>query len=99
MPDEFKVVYLNEVQVTATDIREQARKAGMEKQFLNAIRSIEQQLRTQPREFGDPTGTLPGLKLDVFRRAVAPLIVYYGVHQVKRIVFVNKIRVLPFSGF
>ena len=98
MPDEFKVIYLKKVRLAVSEIFERARNAGMQAEVSGLIQLIDERLRTQPREFGDPLATLVGLELDLFSRGVKPLIVYYGVHRNKRLVFVNKIGVLPFSG-
>ena len=99
MSDEFEVVYLKNVRMSMVEILKRGRTSGMEREVFDAAQLIDTQLRANPREFGDPLATLVGLKLDLFSRGVKPLIVFYGVHQVERLVFVNKIRVVPFSGF
>ena len=98
MPDEFKVVYPKNVQISVSEIYNRGRKVGMETEVINAARLIDEQLRSQPREFGDPSGTLANMQLDTFSRAVTPLMVYFSVHQTKRIVFVSKIIVFPSAG-
>jgi hypothetical protein len=98
MAGEYHVVYLNSVRKSVSEILDRSWKAGLEKAVIDAARIIEEQLKSNPREFGDPLGSLHGMHLDLFMRGVPPLIVYYGVHQTKALVFVRKIGVVPFSG-
>jgi hypothetical protein len=57
-----------------------------------AARRIHQRLRTDPRAFGDPAGHFAAAQLDLRRAAVAPLVVYYGVHRTVPQVVIREFR-------
>src|SRR5438876_1025543 len=98
MPNGYQVVYLNPAMQAIKRIFHQSIEKGLENKVTASAQFIEEQLRLNPRDFGDPNGTLPKMKLDLYSRAVSPLMVYFGVHQTKPIVFVQRIGVFPFSG-
>jgi hypothetical protein len=65
---------------------------------LSALKTIDQHLHSDPRIFGDLHFSMKEMKLDVYTRVVPPLVVHYGVHRTKDIVFVRKIMALPGAG-
>jgi hypothetical protein len=69
-----------------------ARAVGRAAEVAAAARQIHRRLRTDPRTFGEPTAHYAALRLDLRRAAVAPLVVYYGVHQAAPEVFVREFR-------
>jgi hypothetical protein len=67
---------------------------GVGSKFLAAFRIIEQRLRTDPVEFGEPLYRLAALELVVCHAAVTPLVVDYAVHESRRLVFIRGFKIL-----
>lgn len=83
---------------TRARLKQQLREAvesGEGDQFLAAWRAIWDRLRTEPLKFGDPQYHLPALKLLVCQAVMANLVVFYGVHEEKPLVFIRGFKVLP----
>jgi hypothetical protein len=57
-----------------------------------AARLIDRRLRTDPRAYGDPIKIHSNARIDERRGGVAPLFVYYGVHQDQPEVFIREFR-------
>ena len=55
-----------------------------------AARRIDYRLRNDPRVFGEPVAPLAAAGLELRRGAVAPVVVYYAVHQSLPEVFVRS---------
>jgi len=55
---------------------------------------IGDRLRTDPLVFGEPLFRLPALELFIRQGAVAPLVVNYGVHEERRLVFIRGFNVM-----
>lgn len=72
----------------------EAVEAGTAERFLASLRIIQQRLQADPFAFGEPKYRLPALNLHVRQGAVHPLIVYYAVHEERRLVFVRSFKVL-----
>jgi len=51
-------------------------------------------LRTDPRSFGEYLHALQWLRLDMYLGSIAPLVVRYGVHQERKLVFVVNYHLL-----
>ena len=98
MQGEFKVVYPAHVRAVLSEICVRARGEGMVEEVLKAIKTIDDELKSKPWEFGDPVGAYQEMGLDMFTRGVSPLFVRYGVHRSRPIVFVHTIAVFPSSG-
>jgi hypothetical protein len=94
MADLFKVVYLKSVREKTQASYRRFRRKGLQRSFVTAAATIDKELRSDPRGFGDPCYSIPDLELDIFVRAVHPLLVYYGVHQTEPVVFVNFLETL-----
>src|SRR5262245_38213217 len=71
----------------------EAAQRGEGKRFVSALRQIIDRLQKDPVNFGEPSFHLPALKLTIYRAAVAPLVVEYGVHEEKPVVFIRGFRV------
>ena len=67
---------------------------GRSQQFLDAYLQIIGRLERDPRVFGELLYTLPALRLEIRTAAIAPLIVDYGVHEERKIVFVQGFKVM-----
>jgi hypothetical protein len=91
-------VYVVKLSAKATSILKaqhlEAALAGNGKTFISSLRQIHDRLRTDPKDFGEPLYRLPALKLVVFQAVVSPLVVVYGVHQEKSLVFVQTFKLL-----
>jgi len=91
MASTWKVVYPKRVLNEFEDLYRAAKDADLVDEVERAAKIIDNRLRSDPIKFGDPCYTLPGMDLDLYVRAVSPLVVYYAVHRSKEIVFVKRI--------
>ena len=64
-------------------------KKGKGKQFLDALRALNDRLRNDPKGFGEALYRLPALNQVVYVAVVTPLIVHYGIHEEKPLVFIR----------
>lgn len=94
MADEFKVVYFKIVKEKTQQAYRRFRQRGREESFFEGCGDYRPGVVHGPARLGDPWFTYHELKLDVFVRAVKPLVVYYGVHQTEPVVFVHSLYVL-----
>ncbi len=60
---------------------QRASEAGRAAEFVTALRYLLANLRTHPREFGEPAWTLPNARLVVRVSAHGPVWVRYAVHE------------------
>jgi hypothetical protein len=95
----FRLVCSKAVLDKVKVLHKQAKDSGQESTFLSALKSIVANLREQPLQFGEQRFTLPHLNLEVRVGAVPPLLVVFGVHKEKAIVFVRDLLSLPGSSF
>jgi len=72
----------------------EADQAGRSARFVAAVRHIINQLQQDPWAFGEPTFRLPGLKLQVHTAARLPLVVDYGIHEERPLVFIRGFKTL-----
>jgi hypothetical protein len=79
----FHVVYPKRVLDAFQELYQKAEIADMVEALVKAAKTIDHQLRINPRDFGDPCYSLPHMHIDLFVRAVSPLIVWYGVLRAK----------------
>lgn len=63
-----------------------------------ALEIIDERLRLDPLEFGEPRFRLPNLNLQVRIGAVREVVVSFGVNATKRLVIINKLSYLPASS-
>src|SRR5262245_38401094 len=75
-------------------LHSQAAQRGEGKRFVAAARQILTRLRTDPANLGEPLFRLPALKLAVYHVVVAPLVVEYGVHDERPLVFIRGYKLL-----
>lgn len=68
-------------------IGNQLRQAGRGKEFDDALRTIDRRLRTDPLGFGELVRTRSNVKLVEHVRIVGPLLIRFGIHTEKPIVF------------
>lgn len=68
-----------------------AKRIGILPAILATLRTIERNLTTIPREWGDPFQQLPGLKMVVYRRIIEQLLVVYAVHEREPLVWLQTV--------
>lgn len=95
----YQVVLSGQVLDRLKELHRQAKGKGHGPGVLSAVRRILALLRTGPLEFGEARFTLPHLNLEVRVGTVPPLLVTYGVHRERRIVFVRDFVPVPGAGF
>jgi len=61
-------------------------------QFVNAYQQIIRRLHQDPTVFGEPLYMLAKLELQMRHGAILPLLVDYGVHATKPLVFVRGFK-------
>jgi hypothetical protein len=76
-------------------IQKRAKAQGRGEQVLSAVRTMLHRLSNDPLEFGEPLYRLPSLQLQVQHGAVGPLLVYFGVHEDRPLVFIKVLKLLP----
>ncbi len=92
MESEFTVVYPGNVLEAFRELCREAKQRGLLQQVASAVSTIESGLQADPRRFGDPCYPLAASQQDVFMRGVPPLVMYYAVHRIMKIVIVKSIK-------
>ena len=77
------------------EIQKQAKEQSRGEKVLSAIRRIWQRLLHAPDQFGEPLYRLPALRLRIRHAALGPLLIYFGVHEDRPLVFIKGIILLP----
>lgn len=93
-PDEYEVHGSRETWRILRKIQARATRQGRGEQVLQAIRHIEERLRTNPTDFGEPLYRLPAMKMVVPCALAPPLVIDFGVCEDGPIVFIKDIRLL-----
>jgi hypothetical protein len=95
----YRVVLSGQVQDKLKELHRRAKDQGHGSRVLSAVKRIVALLRTEPLQFGEPRFTLSQLNLEIRVGTVPPLLVIYGVHKERRIVFLRDFLPLPGSPF
>lgn len=69
---------------------EVAGKLGLLEWYTRALRVIDNKLRHNPIEWGDPLFSYKHLGLRTFHGVHATFLIFYAVHEEKKIVFVRR---------
>jgi len=72
-----------------------ATRKGLGEEFLAAFRYAVSRLYHDPTRFGEPLYRLPALHLQIRCAAVGLLGIHFGVHEHRRIVFLQEVKLLP----
>jgi hypothetical protein len=91
----FHVIASQEVLHNLENLYNQAKQKGWDNDFLAALKRIDSNLRQRPNQFGEPRFTLRHLDLEIRVAIDSPLVVAFGVHRQKPIVFVREVSLLP----
>src|SRR5262245_15027642 len=86
----FEVRCVGEAMESLKHLQRDALKAGRVDEFLAALQSVYERLRVDPLNFGEPLYRLPALKLSIRVGGVSPLIVSFGVHETRPLVFIRS---------
>jgi hypothetical protein len=71
-----------------------AKREGRATAFMAAARELGHRLVNAPFELGEPLYRLPALRLQVRHAAVGPLLIHFGVHEDKPLVFIKFVDLL-----
>jgi hypothetical protein len=88
----FEVSISGATRELLTRLHDAAAADGRKPDFLAALRTISQRLRTDPVSFGEELFDLQSLRLTVKAAVVLPLAVEFGVYAGRRLVFVRTFR-------
>lgn len=64
--------------------------AGLWDRVAGALRQIENELSTRPREWGDPVSNYPAAALTTYRRLHDDLAVSYAVHDTEPVLWITR---------
>jgi hypothetical protein len=78
-------------------LAQRATTLGIRKEFLAALKSINQKLSSEPLSWGDPQYRLSNLGLLFCHGIYSMLHAYYAVSEERHLVFVKEILALPNS--
>lgn len=91
----FRVPITGALRERLIQIGEEARAAGLHKQFLASIRMVSDRLRFNPLQFGEEIFDLKALKLTVRVGVALPVAVEFGVYLEQHLVIVRSFRFVP----
>jgi hypothetical protein len=96
----FRVVYSQWCRDQTRELLSRAAAQGRFAEVARAIRDIDTRLHWIPLDFGEPLQDYTALGIKVHIGVLAPLVVRYGVDEIRRIVYVSlPFKLLPKSGF
>jgi hypothetical protein len=90
----YDVRLSKEIKETIKRLHHQAAYESQGHRFLASLRVIYHRLRQDPKNFGEPLYRLPALKLMIYQVVVSPVVVNYGVHEEKPLVFLKGVDLL-----
>jgi hypothetical protein len=70
---------------------------GLAEEFAKTVRTVKENLQSRPLTWGDPLYHLRSLRLLIFRAIQDMLLISYGVHEEKRIVFIRQFKLVSGS--
>jgi hypothetical protein len=76
------------------ELHKQAAQQGQGQRYLASLEAVHHRLQKDPRNFGEPLYRLPALRLLVYQAIVSPVVVHYGVHEEKPLVFLKWVQLL-----
>jgi hypothetical protein len=91
----FRVHSSKNIGVAFEKLYKQAKHEGRADAFMDAAREIDHRLRRDPDDFGEPLYRLPALQLEVRHAVIAPLLIYFAVHEDRPLVFIKQVVLLP----
>ncbi len=91
----YKVVHSQAILATLRSWTELADRAGLRREYADALRVVQRLLEREPLTWGDPLYRLQHLDLTIYRGMHWFLIVDYGIHDGERLTFVRQYRLKP----
>jgi hypothetical protein len=88
----FRLTLMSAATTQLAAILRRAQAIGRRTDVIAAARRIDRRLRMDARSFGEPIKSHPDAQIDERRAAIAPLVVYYGVHLEQPEVFIREFR-------
>ena len=88
-PLRYTLIHSGKMTAIAKDLYEQAKAMGKGAVFVEAMKRVLTDLETRPREFGEPAYHLYAMKLEMRKGIIDPIVVLYGVHEEKPLVFIQ----------
>jgi hypothetical protein len=76
------------------NLQRQAAREGRGDQVLAAFKEIVKRLQQDPQGLGEPSYSLSALRLQIRTCSVRPLVVDFGVHLDRPLVFIKGVRLL-----
>ena len=95
----FRVVYSGLHREQTRQLLARAAAKGRSAEIANCVQNIHNRLQWHPLDFGEPLSDLMALGIQARIATIAPLVVRFGVDEVRRIVYVLvPFGLLPKSG-
>lgn len=94
-PNEFSVSVTDPVRLQFSLLQRRAMLFGVRDRVLLALDEIDRQLRTNPREWGEPSSTLRAMRMVLHTGFCDRIRVDYGVHETQPVVVVRNIEPEP----
>ena len=79
------------------EIQRRAEREGRGLRVLTALRVLKDRLQKDPNNVGEPLYRLASLRLQVRTVVIGPLLVHFGVHETRPLVFIKGIKFLSES--
>lgn len=99
MPDptrgKYRVVYFGVVRERLTVLAGKAKSLGLLAEYGAVLKRIDERLAANPIGWGEESRRLEATGIRLFRAAAVFLMVYYGVDQSRKIVYVKEIKPFP----
>jgi hypothetical protein len=90
----YEVKLSNKIKETIKELHQRLAHQGKGQRFLDSLRAIHNRLQQDPTNFGEPLYQLPALRLLVYQVVASGIVVYYGVHEEKPLVFLKGVQLL-----
>ena len=94
-PIRYKIVVSGHVAKIIEQQQEFASHAGLGQQFSDVLRAIGNRLQAEPGVFGEEKYNYHQLNLQMRLAVVLPVVVEYGLHREKPLVFLRTVFFLP----
>jgi hypothetical protein len=96
--DRFKVTWSEKNREAVKQLAKKAVRLGLTASFREALEIIVERLASEPLTWGDPAYRLRKADWKICHGISAPLHVFFGVDEDRRIVFIKEIAALPGHG-
>ena len=95
MEEEFRIAYHAVARQSQKAATRSLLKAGWTiEQVKLLVKSVEDRLKHNPQDFGEPLFTVPGTKVQVSLGVIKPLSIEIGIHLEARVVLIRRITLM-----